>query len=114
MEHLQIDEQLWQIGSRSYSGRGRGHQGLNFTSSYGTNSELSNPSKTESEHKDELSEIGHWQEKKIEKLDISETAGDAQEEEAEVFLGEEVVVDHVANPPSVLCSRSWQQSIQLT
>jgi hypothetical protein len=39
----------------------------------------------------------------IERLDISETAGDAQEEEAEVFLGDEVVVDHVvANPPSVL------------
>ena len=42
----------------------------------------------------------------IERLDISETAGDAQEEEAEVFLGDEVVVDHVVvNPPSVLCSK---------
>lgn len=38
-----------------------------------------------------------------ERLGISETAGDAQEEEAEVFQGVEVVVDHVvANLPSVL------------
>lgn len=38
----------------------------------------------------------------IERADISVTAGDAQVEEAEVFLGVEVVVDHVvANPPSV-------------
>jgi hypothetical protein len=37
----------------------------------------------------------------IERADISVTAGDAQEEEAEVF--QEVVVDHVvANLPSVL------------
>lgn len=35
MEHLQIDEQLWQIGSRSYSGRGRGRRGPNYTSGYG-------------------------------------------------------------------------------
>lgn len=48
-----------------------------------------------------------------ERLGISETAGDAQEEEAEVFRGVEVVVDHVvANLPSVLvvfyilCQRS--------
>lgn len=39
----------------------------------------------------------------IERTDISVTVGDAQEEEAEVFQGVEVVVDHVvANPPSVL------------
>ncbi|KAM9036990.1 RNA-binding protein FXR1 isoform X2 [Sminthopsis crassicaudata] len=56
MERLQIDEQLRQIGSRSYSGRGRGRRGPNYTSGYGTNSELSNPSETESERKDELSD----------------------------------------------------------
>lgn len=39
----------------------------------------------------------------IGRADISVTAGDAQEEEGEVFQGVEVVVDHVvANPPSVL------------
>ncbi|XP_063136856.1 RNA-binding protein FXR1 [Rattus norvegicus] len=56
MERLQIDEQLRQIGSRSYSGRGRGRRGPNYTTGYGTNSELSNPSETESERKDELSD----------------------------------------------------------
>uniref|UniRef100_A0A2I3GTR2 Agenet-like domain-containing protein n=1 Tax=Nomascus leucogenys TaxID=61853 RepID=A0A2I3GTR2_NOMLE len=47
IECLQIDEQ-------SYSGRGRGCQGPNYTSGYGTNSELSNPSEIESEDKDKL------------------------------------------------------------
>ncbi|XP_031470483.1 fragile X mental retardation syndrome-related protein 1 isoform X4 [Phasianus colchicus] len=58
LERLQIDEQLRQIvqGSRSYSGRGRGRRGPSYTSGYGTNSELSNPSETESERKDELSD----------------------------------------------------------
>uniref|UniRef100_A0ABK0LNT8 RNA-binding protein FXR1 n=1 Tax=Rattus norvegicus TaxID=10116 RepID=A0ABK0LNT8_RAT len=35
MERLQIDEQLRQIGSRSYSGRGRGRRGPNYTTGYG-------------------------------------------------------------------------------
>uniref|UniRef100_A0A8C5Y2N6 Agenet-like domain-containing protein n=1 Tax=Microcebus murinus TaxID=30608 RepID=A0A8C5Y2N6_MICMU len=56
MQRLQIDEQLRQIGSRSYSGRGRGRRGPNYTCGYGTNSELSNPFETESERKDELSD----------------------------------------------------------
>uniref|UniRef100_A0A674D3W8 FMR1 autosomal homolog 1 n=1 Tax=Salmo trutta TaxID=8032 RepID=A0A674D3W8_SALTR len=81
---LQIDEQLRQIGmghrpssgrpadkgyttddsvaatavhtSRSYTGRGRGRRGPNYTSGYGTNSEQSNASETDSERKDELSD----------------------------------------------------------
>ncbi|XP_017577770.1 fragile X mental retardation syndrome-related protein 1 isoform X3 [Pygocentrus nattereri] len=86
MERLQIDEQLRQIGlgyrpvpgrpadkdkgynadesssnaplhsSRSYTGRGRGRRGVNYTSGYGTNSEHSYASETDSERKDELSD----------------------------------------------------------
>ncbi|XP_055778665.1 RNA-binding protein FXR1-like isoform X2 [Salvelinus fontinalis] len=86
MERLQIDEQLKLIGmgqrpssshpadkdksytmdnsvaatslhtSRSYTGRGRGRRGPNYTTGYGTNSEQSNDSETDSERKDELSD----------------------------------------------------------
>uniref|UniRef100_A0A8C7VWV6 Agenet-like domain-containing protein n=1 Tax=Oncorhynchus mykiss TaxID=8022 RepID=A0A8C7VWV6_ONCMY len=55
MERLQIDEQLKLIGmgqSRSYTGRGR--RGPNYTSGYGTNSEQSNDSETDSVRKEEL------------------------------------------------------------
>uniref|UniRef100_A0A8C5LYZ8 Uncharacterized protein n=1 Tax=Leptobrachium leishanense TaxID=445787 RepID=A0A8C5LYZ8_9ANUR len=62
MERLQIDEQRHQIGmgfrrssgSRSYNGRGRRRHDPNYISGYGRNSELSNPSETKSEQKDEL------------------------------------------------------------
>ncbi|KAK1168575.1 fragile X mental retardation syndrome-related protein 1 isoform X2 [Acipenser oxyrinchus oxyrinchus] len=85
LERLQIDDQLREIGvgfrpssnrnadnkgyttdestsalslhgSRSYSGRGRGRRGPIYTSGYGTNSEQSTASETDSERKDELSD----------------------------------------------------------
>uniref|UniRef100_A0A672L098 Fragile X mental retardation syndrome-related protein 1-like n=1 Tax=Sinocyclocheilus grahami TaxID=75366 RepID=A0A672L098_SINGR len=54
LERLQIDEQLRQIGM-GYS-RGRGRRGPGYTSGYGTNSEHSYTSETDSERKEELSD----------------------------------------------------------
>uniref|UniRef100_A0A8C2ZWH8 FMR1 autosomal homolog 1 n=1 Tax=Cyclopterus lumpus TaxID=8103 RepID=A0A8C2ZWH8_CYCLU len=84
LERMQIDEQLRQItqvhrsgggerggyntdgsanaassslhGSRSYNGRGRGRRGHGYSTGYGTNSEQSNASETDSERRDELSD----------------------------------------------------------
>uniref|UniRef100_A0A8C1SVH2 Fragile X mental retardation, autosomal homolog 1 n=1 Tax=Cyprinus carpio TaxID=7962 RepID=A0A8C1SVH2_CYPCA len=53
LERLQIDEQLRQIG---VGYRGRGRRGPGYTSGYGTNSEHSYASETDSERKEELSD----------------------------------------------------------
>uniref|UniRef100_A0AAQ4R260 FMR1 autosomal homolog 1 n=1 Tax=Gasterosteus aculeatus aculeatus TaxID=481459 RepID=A0AAQ4R260_GASAC len=50
LERMQIDEH------RSYNGRGRGRRGHGYSTGYGTNSEQSNASETDSERKEELSD----------------------------------------------------------
>uniref|UniRef100_A0A8C4HXQ5 FMR1 autosomal homolog 1 n=1 Tax=Dicentrarchus labrax TaxID=13489 RepID=A0A8C4HXQ5_DICLA len=66
LERMQIDEQLRQITAnasssslhvtRSYNSRGRGRRGHSYSTGYGTNSEQSNASETDSERRDELSD----------------------------------------------------------
>ncbi|KAK9519668.1 hypothetical protein VZT92_022380 [Zoarces viviparus] len=54
LERMQIDEQLRQITQVHRQGRGR--RGHGYSTGYGTNSEQSNASETDSERKDELSD----------------------------------------------------------
>ncbi|KAJ4943935.1 hypothetical protein JOQ06_006428 [Pogonophryne albipinna] len=54
LERMQIDEQLRQVTQGHRTGRGR--RGHGYSTGYGTNSEQSNASETDSERRDELSD----------------------------------------------------------